>query len=117
MESTDFLALTAELAVAIAGFSGVIVALETLVALQPDVVAFQLDLGDLYLHRERPEEAEDRFRNAIRLAPDSADAHYRLGLVLEAASRIDEAETAYRRAQELDPTSPAAGKLQSPIGN
>lgn len=47
--------------------------------------------------------AEHVFRSAIAQAPDLAEAHANLGLLLEQAGRLPEAETSYRRAIELAP--------------
>jgi len=48
-------------------------------------------------------EAEDAYRKAIELAPDKADIHSNLALVLSDTSRFAEAEAAYRRALEIKP--------------
>ncbi len=48
-------------------------------------------------------EAEARFREAIGLLPDFAEAHANLGLLLDQAGRPDEAEQRYRQAIRLDP--------------
>lgn len=47
--------------------------------------------------------AENAFRHALTLAPDLAEAHANLGLLLERRERRQEAENHYRRALELDP--------------
>ena len=52
---------------------------------------------------ERPREAIDEAREAIRLAPDLPNAHYAHALALEAAQRYDAAEDAIREAIRLDP--------------
>lgn len=62
---------------------GVVRLLERLIEVQPEDVSTQLDLGDLYLHLGRWTDAEARFREAIRLDPDLAEAHDRLRLALE----------------------------------
>jgi tetratricopeptide (TPR) repeat protein len=49
------------------------------------------------------DDAEQAFRDALELAPDFAEAHANLGLVLEMRGALDEAETSYRRSLELDP--------------
>jgi tetratricopeptide (TPR) repeat protein len=62
---------------------GVLESLEKLVALQPDNVTYLLDLGDLYMHRQRWAEAERHFREAVRLSPGLKEARDRLDLLLE----------------------------------
>ena len=48
--------------------------------------------------------AEQELREALRLAPDFADAHYNLGSVLQAQGSVRQAMGAYRRAISIDPT-------------
>ncbi|MCY4662915.1 MAG: tetratricopeptide repeat protein [Acidobacteria bacterium] len=47
--------------------------------------------------------AEEELREAIRMAPDFADAHYNLGSVLQAQGSVRQAIGAYRRAISIDP--------------
>jgi len=54
--------------------------------------------------REHPK-AEACLREAIRLAPEFAEAHANLGLLLNITDRRDEAEACYRRALVLNPAS------------
>ncbi len=51
-----------------------------------------------------PGKAEHYLRTAIELAPDYANAHANLGLVLQDAGCFDEAEAAFQMALKLDPT-------------
>jgi tetratricopeptide (TPR) repeat protein len=46
----------------------------------------------------------ERYRRAVEENPDSAAAHFNLGLAHTQRGRVDRAEAAYRRALELDPT-------------
>ena len=48
-------------------------------------------------------EAEASFREAIQIAPDFAEAHANLGLLLDRQGVTDAAEICYRRSIELDP--------------
>lgn len=58
-------------------------------------------------------ESEVMFREAIRLKPGDAVAHYYLGESLRHQGRIDEARAALRRARHLDPTlKEAAAAIQ-----
>ncbi len=49
------------------------------------------------------EKASDAYRQAIRLRPDSAEAHYSLGMALHQLDRLDEAIESYRHAIRLQP--------------
>lgn len=50
--------------------------------------------------------AESRLREALCLAPNAAEIHANLGLLLEREGNAQEAETRYRRSIMLDPTHP-----------
>ncbi len=50
--------------------------------------------------------AEARWREALRLRPDFAEAHGNLGIVLDRRGAAAEAETCHRRSIALDPTRP-----------
>lgn len=58
--------------------------------------------GALALHNDRNAEAEAAFRHAIQLAPDLAEAHLDLGLVLGKEAKLDEAIAELRRTLLLD---------------
>jgi Tfp pilus assembly protein PilF len=49
-------------------------------------------------------DAESSLREALRLAPDFAEAHANLGMLLDARGAADEAEACHRRAIALNPT-------------
>lgn len=51
----------------------------------------------------RPKERIERWERRVQEEPDSAVAHYNLGLAYAALGRMTSAEKAYRRAVELDP--------------
>ena len=60
------------------------------------------ELGSLYAQRQQWQEAEKSFREAVRLNPQSAAAHFHLGVVLESehdAGAVDE----LRQASQLAP--------------
>lgn len=66
---------------------------------KPDDGAVYLIYG-IYLHRKKNYQAAlEQYQTAIRLMPDSADAHYNLGLLYVALNQLgparDEAERAY----------------------
>jgi len=58
--------------------------------------------------RGRLAEAEAPLREAIRVSPREASAHYNLGLLLAERGKPAEARDALRRALELDPRNAAA---------
>jgi Flp pilus assembly protein TadD len=67
--------------------------------------------------RGRLAEAESALREAIRVQPREAAAHFNLGLLLAETGRSDDAVAALRRALELDPRSaPAAYNLAVLVG-
>lgn len=71
-----------------------------------------LALTGFYLSLEDGEETARLGAQAVKLAPDLADAHRALGLGLHLSLRLDEAATEYKRALELDP-NPKKGTRRS----
>jgi tetratricopeptide (TPR) repeat protein len=67
-----------------------------------------LDLGTLWSHRGRGEEAIACFRRALALDPGQADAHFDLAAECDRAGRLGEAIPQYREAERLDPARPNA---------
>jgi tetratricopeptide (TPR) repeat protein len=51
----------------------------------------------------RYEEAEKEYKEALRINPDDALAHYNLGVLLYELKRYDEAEKEYREALRINP--------------
>jgi SAM-dependent methyltransferase len=60
---------------------------------------------------ERPVEAEQAYRAAIRIAPDHIDAHTNLGVLLTSLKRNEEAVACFCKALTLRPKHPDARKL------
>src|SRR6185312_13040723 len=54
------------------------------------------------------DEAAQKFRHAVQLEPEAADAQQSLGSVLEKQGKIAEAVAAYKKALELNPASTVA---------
>jgi Tfp pilus assembly protein PilF len=79
--------------------------LRSLVARRPDFCDAHLQLAELAWSCENSQEAEAEYRLALQLAPDRADLHHALGLLLEATGRTAEAQQHLARAGELDPES------------
>jgi tetratricopeptide (TPR) repeat protein len=64
-----------------------------------------LALAGFYLGIEEGNEVTRLAAEAVKLAPDLAEAHYVLGRGLHISLRLDDAAAEYRRALELDPAS------------
>ena len=67
-----------------------------------DAVA-HYNLGALLKTLKRYDEAEKRYREAIRINSSDALAHNNLGTLLEELKRYDEAEEEYKKATWYDP--------------
>jgi protein O-mannosyl-transferase len=67
-----------------------------------------LNLGKLELHDRNIIQAMVHLREALRLKPDLAEAHYDMGLAVQRLGRLDEAIDEYRQALQLKPNLPEA---------
>ncbi len=67
-----------------------------------------IELGHAARRGGRPDEALAHYRNAVALAPDSAEANGVCGLMLLQMDRVTEAAPHLERAVDLDPSLPAA---------
>jgi len=76
---------------------------ETLIARQPEHADLRNDAASLYLELGRPADALKHFEAVARLRPQSAQAHYNVGVALEGTGRVGEAARAYETAVRLDP--------------
>ncbi len=65
-----------------------------------------LNLGTLLIQMGDAEGAEGYLRRAIRIDPEFAQAHYRLGIALEKLERFEESAESLQRAASLDPEYP-----------
>ena len=61
------------------------------------------NLGLVYHSQRRFDEAIARYRRALELEPDFAEAHNNLGVSLGTQGSLDEAVFHFRRALEIDP--------------
>ena len=52
---------------------------------------------------QRYEEAEEEYREAVRIKPDYAEAHYNLGILLSDLKRFREAERECKEAVRINP--------------
>ena len=73
------------------------------IGIDPAVVAFHCNLGEVCRRAGQWERAIASLRRAIDLAPGLATAHNNLGIALFQIGRADEAIEAHRRAIELEP--------------
>jgi tetratricopeptide (TPR) repeat protein len=76
---------------------------ETLIARQPDYVDLRNDAANLYLSLGQPRDALRHFEVVARIQPQSAAAHYNVGVALEASGRAADAAPHYEAALTLDP--------------
>ncbi len=65
-----------------------------------------VNLADLYRLQSRDQEGETILRQALKLAPDDANVHHALGLLLVRLSRKEEALEFFRQAATLQPDDP-----------
>lgn len=71
----------------------------------PGCLEALLDLGELLCEMGRNEEAGEKFRRAIEMAPDKPDGHYAYARwLLRYAQKEDEASAAFVKTLRLDPT-------------
>jgi uncharacterized membrane protein YgcG/tetratricopeptide (TPR) repeat protein len=64
-----------------------------------------LEMAGFYLSVERGNETVRVAENAVKLAPDLAEAHRMLAVGLHISLRLDEAAAEYKKTLELDPSS------------
>jgi tetratricopeptide (TPR) repeat protein len=71
----------------------------------PGCLEALLDLGELLCEMGRSDEAGEKFRRAIEMAPDKPDGHYVYARwLLRYAQKEDEASAAFVKVLRLDPT-------------
>lgn len=75
----------------------------------------QQKLGDDKLRQQQWTQAYIHYRNAADLAPERAEAHFRLGLSYTAMKQYASAIRAFKRSLDLDPTLPQSGETLSMI--
>jgi Tfp pilus assembly protein PilF len=73
--------------------------------LRPKTATYHLNLGNILLKQQLPEQAISAFRQAVRLAPGNADALNNLAWACcEAGANLDEAAASCRQAIKLNPS-------------
>jgi TonB family protein len=79
---------------------------------RPDFALAAILFGDLYAHRNDPDQAERYYRRAIEIAPNRTDARFSLGSLLvrrgktEGPKPYEAALEVFRQMTEVDPGSP-----------
>jgi superkiller protein 3 len=73
-----------------------------------------LEAGEEYLREEKWPQAEEAFRQAVAVYPESAVAQSKLGVALARQGQLEEAISAFRQAVQLNPHYAAA---YSNLGN
>ena len=73
-----------------------------MMAKEEEVSQLQAEAVELWKAR-RDNEAQEKFEQVIRLAPDYAEAHFSLGVIQEAKQNFSEALLCYKRALDLNP--------------
>src|SRR5712692_8576017 len=81
----------------------VVETLQPLVGTTVADAAFWQTLGDAHLASGEAAQAEEAFRQAVALDPNSSSANYSLGYLFQLRGKLPEAIQAYRRALETDP--------------
>ncbi len=79
---------------------------ERLVAARPNDSGVLNDMGNLLALAGLTERAEEAYRRALELAPETAIVHYNLGLLLRQIGRERAALRSLKRVVELDPSDP-----------
>lgn len=81
-------------------------AVDTALALQPDLTEAHLALGFLFYHRDRDYEgALSQFRMALERKPSSAELYNAIGAVQRRQGKLEESAGSFIRAYDLDPRS------------
>ena len=77
-------------------------------SLRPELVAAQVNLGNIYLELNRLDEAAQSFSAALQIEKQNPAAHYGLGQVALSRRRYADAVTQFEKALEL---APAANRI------
>jgi tetratricopeptide (TPR) repeat protein len=85
-------------------------------ATYPDDTRVRYSLGTLLMNNRRPAEALEQFREVIRIAPASANAHINMATSLNQLQRTREALDSYAKAFALEPAWVTSGNLNHEYG-
>jgi len=93
---------------------------EKALELDPDLVLAHANLIILYGKTKQPQKAEEHFRAAVHVNPNSADCYYNYGVLLFEQRKYVEAEEMFRKAVEVNPFYSQAfhnlGSVQEQLG-
>lgn len=85
-------------------YSKAIEALKEAQRLEPKSALILIDQGEIYIQGpHRPDLAVTAYRDALRIDPQHAGAHYGLGSALVASGKVSEAESEFNQAATLAP--------------
>jgi Tfp pilus assembly protein PilF len=87
-----------------------------LIERDPTQVDARAQLAELYWAHDQWPEAERQLREALKHAPERADLHHSLGLVLDAADNSSAAQEHLAKAVELEPANPLYRLAAESIG-
>lgn len=86
---------------------------QTVASLQPEFVAVQVNLGNIYLELNRLDDASNSFANALQKETKSSAAHYGLGQVALSKRNYSDAVQHFEKALAL---SPEANRIHYALG-
>lgn len=85
-------------------------ALEPLATEAPNFEGTYIAMGEVYKETGDWQSALDKYKKAVEVAPDSANAHYHLGVALAHQSQLPEGIAELKKAAELNPSDPEIAK-------
>lgn len=92
-----------------------VVALTGFVFAQSQGARWRVETAVYYISNGWMDEALEHLQQAVRIAPDYAEAHMLLGLLLHSFGEADEAMVSYERLMELAPESAPYGVLMGDL--
>jgi len=87
-----------------------IAALEPLATEAPAFGGTYIALGKAYQDQEDWQSALDKYKKAVQMAPENANAHYHLGVAQAHQHQLPDAVASMKKASELDPSDPTIAK-------
>src|SRR5262245_29971108 len=89
------------------GVQKAVVTFELGVQAEPENATLHRELANAYLRSDRPADAEQHYREALRLEPDDIQTNWLLAKIYEDQGQKDEVVARLRRIVELDPEDPS----------
>ena len=111
-EDANILCLSARALIRLHEFDEAENRLNKVLALFPDFPRPHEITGELWLAREKPEQAVEAFRRAVHLGIDSAEVDQKLGATLTMLGRKDEAEEIAEASRRRDPRRAAMAEAK-----